>query len=218
MGHIKWYEIQDNIAYWKEFETSKLIVPAITPTVNFGIDFDNYVCNNKATIITAEPDECFWLAGILNSNVSDWISMQVCSSKQGGFRDFEPRYSEQLPTLDAPSEKKTVIQELVRRIHYLANLIDRESRDTIMLGYFEQLLNALVYELYFGDELHEAGLSPFELVSRSQPPVLDALPTATRLTQLREYFTTIYHIDHPIRSTLHALQSLDTVRIIEGKS
>ena len=84
-----------------------------------------------------------------------------------------------------------------------------------MPGYFEQLLNALVYELYFGDELHEAGLSPFKLVSCSQPPVLDALPTTARLTQLREYFTTIYHLDHPIRSTLHALQSRETIRIIE---
>ena len=88
----------------------------------------------------------------------------------------------------------------------------------MILGYFEQLLNALVYELYFGDELHEAGLSTFELVSRSQPPVPAALPTAARLTQLREYFTTIYHVDHPIRRTLHALQSLETIRIIEGKS
>lgn len=90
-----------------------------------------------------------------------------------------------------------------------------------MLGYFEQLLNALVYELYFGDELHEAGLRQFELVSRSNPPVLDTLHTAARLSQLREYFTTIYHVDHPIRSTLHALQSLqslETIRIIEGKS
>ena len=86
-----------------------------------------------------------------------------------------------------------------------------------MLGYFEQVLNGLVYELYFPDELHAHGLSPFDLVTRANLPTLDKLPTSQRLPRLREVFETIYHIDHPLRGALFALRSLETVRIIEGE-
>ena len=50
VGSYKWYEVQDNIAYWQEFQQPKIIVPAITDTVNFAPDTDGYYCNDKATI------------------------------------------------------------------------------------------------------------------------------------------------------------------------
>jgi hypothetical protein len=33
-GSYEWYEIQDNIAYWQEFEQPKIVAPAITDAVN----------------------------------------------------------------------------------------------------------------------------------------------------------------------------------------
>ena len=74
-----------------------------------------------------------------------------------------------------------------------------------------------MYELYFPDELHAHGLSPFDLVTRANLPALDTLPTTQRLSRLRELFETHYHPDHPLRVSLGKLQTLDTIRIIEGR-
>ena len=63
----KWYEVQDNIAYWEEFEQPKIIVPAITDTVNFAPDMRGYYCNNKATIFVQSRYFSLALLPILRS-------------------------------------------------------------------------------------------------------------------------------------------------------
>jgi hypothetical protein len=87
-----------------------------------------------------------------------------------------------------------------------------------MSGYFEQLLNGLAYELFFPDELHAQKLFLFHDVEEAQFPVLSEIPEARRLAVLRETFERIYDLQHPLRAALHDLQTVEEVRIIEGKA
>jgi adenine-specific DNA-methyltransferase len=91
-------------------------------------------------------------------------------------------------------------------------------RDSLMLGYFEQLLNGLVYELYFPDELHAQGLHLFDLIAKIETPQWEAIREPERLARLRQYFERIYDTNHPLRGALHTLRSLETVRTIEGEA
>ncbi len=102
-----------------------------------------------------------------------------------------------------------------------------------MLAYWERILNGLVYELYFPKETHEAGLRMFDLVEASVGQTfLSAIPSnaaipskdadrnvcATFLTRLRQKFEKLHDGAHPLRLALDKLQTLDVVRIIEGKT
>ena len=89
---------------------------------------------------------------------------------------------------------------------------DRWSR------HFEQLLNGLVCELFFLDELHAQKLLLFRYVEEAKLPVLAEIPEARRLAVLRETFERIYDLNHPIRGCLFSLGSLETVRIIAGET
>jgi hypothetical protein len=75
-----------------------------------------------------------------------------------------------------------------------------------------------VYELYFPEEVHGAGLRLFELVEQARLPDVNTLPAAERLPRLRDLFETLSDPTHPLRLALDQLQTLDTVRIIEGHS
>jgi len=82
----------------------------------------------------------------------------------------------------------------------------------------EQLLNGLVYELYFPDDLHPRGL---HLSAAAQAAGLEALagredePLATAAEAFaREHLAP----GQPLRVMLSDLQTLDVVRIIEGKA
>lgn len=86
-----------------------------------------------------------------------------------------------------------------------------------MLGWWEQVLNGLVYELYFPDELHGKGLQLFELATDAALMEVDTLPEPERLPRLRAEFERTYHINHSLRGALHSLRSLETIRIIEGE-
>ena len=86
-----------------------------------------------------------------------------------------------------------------------------------MAAYFEQWLNGLVYELFFPAELHTRNLHLFDETAKLNPPALEQLSNAQKLTRLNELFEKAYDIKAPLRAMLFDLRSLETIRIIEGE-
>ena len=86
----------------------------------------------------------------------------------------------------------------------------------LVSGYFEQWINALVYELFFPDELHNAGLQFFQLAHKAKlRPLFDM--AGEKMSEVKSSFEVLYQPDHSLRQSLYRLDSLEIVRIIEGK-
>lgn len=140
-GSYKWYEIQDNIAYWQEFEQPKLIVPAISSAGNVSLDREGFFSNNKTSIFVCE--DVAYVSAIVNSSVGLWFARQVFATKQGGFFDFEPRYSSQWPIPLVSPEKQKPVERLVDRI------LTAKQRDVEAdVSALEREIDQLVYALY----------------------------------------------------------------------
>jgi len=75
-GAYKWYEIQDTIDYYEEFDKPKIIVPAIVQKASYLYDEDGFLSNDKTTIISTNDK---YLLGLLNSKVPDYI---MCISQE----------------------------------------------------------------------------------------------------------------------------------------
>ena len=97
--------------------------------------------------------------------------------------------------------------------------IRNDLQDPAVASFFEQLLNALAYELFFPEEFHTASLRFFAFVNDAELPELDSLPSqkTVRLQALLDIFHKLQSPGHPIRIALDKLQTLDLVRIIEKK-
>jgi adenine-specific DNA-methyltransferase len=93
-----------------------------------------------------------------------------------------------------------------------------DPRDPLMLAYWEQVLNGLVYELFFRDELHVHGIHVFNLVADACLPDINTLPENKRLSVVRAQFERLYAAENPLRGALSTLRSLEIVRTIEGES
>lgn len=63
-GSYKWYEIQDTIDYYLEFEKPRIIIPAIVKSASYTFDERGIYSNDKTSII---PVNDKYLLGILNS-------------------------------------------------------------------------------------------------------------------------------------------------------
>ncbi len=203
-GSYEWYEIQDNIAYWKEFEKPKIIIPSIEREASYSIDNDGYFTNDKTSICC--PDSAHYLLGILNSRLLFWFIEQTAATRQGGFYEFKPMYVSKLPI--AKSSNPEPIEILVS---YVLKLHQQplSAQDRLMLSYFEQIINGLVYELYLPQDLHTAGCS-----------IAAHLPTLAPIDQvesLRSLSDRLSHPDHPLQRNLLKLQNLDIIKLIEGK-
>jgi len=161
-GRYKWYEIQDDVAYYQIFESPKIIFPDIAKGPRFCLDTEsNYLANTAYCLGTGDR----YLLGILNSRLF-WFAISNISIPFG-IRAGEYRYRliyqymEKVPirpiNFSAPADKarhdKTValvdrMLELNKKKHsgkLAPSELDRLERD---IAATDAQIDDLVYELY----------------------------------------------------------------------
>lgn len=108
-GPYKWFEIQDNIAYYKDFEEPKIIYPRTNNQCNFQLDLDgNYLSDNNFYIKNSSKT----LLGILNSKLIFHYLKGICTTLQGGYFDFRRDKIDTIP-IKAPFVEIDAISNLV---------------------------------------------------------------------------------------------------------
>jgi len=203
-GYYKWFEIQDNIAYWQEFEQPKIVVPAIQNKVDYAPDLTGFYSNDKTSIIV--DARWTYLLAVLNSPVSWWLTQQLFASKQGGFYEFKPMYVAEVPVPSSTDRMRELIDGPARAI--VAGADDNR---------LEQLLNGFVYELFFKDDLHARGLTLFDEAEKAGLGALKGLE-GVALVKAAEAFAATHLVPGArLRTMLSDLATLDVVRIIEGR-
>ena len=202
-GSYEWYEIQDNIAYWRYFEEPKIVYPDIALSPQFAWDEAGRYLANTAYIIPCDDKA---LLASLNSPVCAWFYSQISSQIQNGYYRFIAQYVETIPV------PRTTIPQTSTLIQCIEAVLGEGEVK------YEKLLNGLVYELYFPEELHAAGLHLFDLAEQARLPDINTLPEASRLETLRAKFEELNAPGHPLRAALDKLATLETVRIIEGRA
>ena len=81
----------------------------------------------------------------------------------------------------------------------------------------EQLINGLIYELYFPEPLQSAGINLMELAAKEGLVALGAMEGAALAERVNELAEHIFSSQHPIRGLLFDLQGIPVVRLIEGR-
>lgn len=213
-GTYKWFEIQDNIAYWKEFEQPKIIYQVLNRTDSYAVDFDGYYSNDKTFII---PNGGLYLLALMNSKVATFFYHTFSGVPIGGFFNTNKPIMENLPIPTASDEQQDLIGKIVDYILYLKPQINEdEPREKLMISYFEQIIDALCYELYLTEEIHQAGKEFFRPLFAEKLPAINEIK-ADKLTEIRRIFDRLFHRDHIIRQNIFFLDTIESVRIIEGK-
>lgn len=145
-GSYEWYEIQDNIAYWQEFEQPKIIIPAIVNEAAYAADYEQFYGNDKTSICI--PQYLELTLGILNSKLSWWFITQIAAGRSGGYFELKPMYVSQIPIATGPQQP--AIEALVEEI-----LARKQADPGAAVTDLEAQIDQLVYQLY--------GLTPKEI-------------------------------------------------------
>ncbi len=156
-GPYKWFEIQDTVAYYNEFERSKIIVPAIVQNASYCFDTEGNYSNDKTTIIRTES---LYLIGILNSRISDYFIHSIASTKQGGYFEYKPMYIEKIPIRHINPDNPTDAAIHDRIVTLVTLMLDMNKRLAASTQPHERTIierqilatdneiDALVYKLY----------------------------------------------------------------------
>ncbi len=139
-GTYKWFEIQDNIAYYMEFENPIIIYPDIATHMRAVISEDALYTDCTNFIMPADR----YMLALIHSKLFDWyyrMSFQCLGDPfNGGRIRFKTQYMELLPIFPATDDQKAPIIERVRKI--LAN------PDSPTVPRLEAEIDKLVYDLY----------------------------------------------------------------------
>lgn len=141
----KWFETQDQIGYYKEFEKEKIVWKRIGSVLRFQFDSKNALCLDSTCFLTSKKQDIKYLLALMNSKVSYRLLLE--NSPKTGTGDvitsvqaIEPLLIPQI----SESEQKPFV-DLVEKI-----LIEKQAgKDTTTL---EQQIDNLVYQLYELDE------------------------------------------------------------------
>jgi type I restriction-modification system DNA methylase subunit len=156
-GAYKWYELQDAVDYYHEFEKPKIIIPAIANSASYTYDTESYYSNDKTSII---PINDLYLLGLLNSKLLDYFIKSIASTKQGGYYEYKPMYLSKIPikimdeTIDIEVHQHSTIELLVEQILGLnlelrtCKLPDKIEQIKAHIQHNENKINELVYQIY----------------------------------------------------------------------
>jgi hypothetical protein len=226
----QWYRFgrSQNLGVW---EQPKLLVPYMVAKLGSYLDavdelyFVNVTTGGYGLTIKDHQGSLSYLCGLLNSSVLDFFFKRVSTTFHGGYFAANKQFIEQLPIPSATANQRIAIEQLVDLLLWLhqqssvAGSDPTRPQDPAMASFFEQTINALVYELFFAEELHLAGLRVFDLLNNANLPDLDSLPDGreSRLQALFDLFQRLRSPGNPLRIALDKLQTLDLVRIVEDK-
>ena len=228
MDHEGWY----GYVYPKALDVMplpKLFTPDIAPIAGFSYDetgevfFTGGVAGGYG-ILAIPPITPQFLLGVLNSRTSDYFHHRIATKMRGGWFSYESRFIRNIPIPDSDETQRQVVETLVDHLlwlHRQPSVVqpDRNHpQDPLIASYFQQTVNALVYELYFPQEVHASSLNLFELTASSAALSKPPSETAARLDWYRDQFKQLSAPGHPLRVALDKLQTLDLVRIIEGQA
>ena len=219
-GKQKWYELPATKSDADLFTQTKLICPNSYDHQTFAVDTEGFYCGDTCYLI---PTEETWLCGLLNSRVVEWFYSQASNQLTADYLRARSRYMQQIPIPDLTSEQKGMIGKIVDYLIYLQGQPTTNSRDlahardAVMLGYFERIIDGLVYESYLREELHQGEKHFFKPLLDERLPQLEEI-RGDKMSALQEIFERLYERTHPVRRNLFFLDSVKPIRIIEGKA
>jgi len=147
----KWYETQDNIAYYPEFEKEKIVWQEMSLEPSFAYDDKKFYTNQTAYIMTG--GNLKFLLGVLNSKISKWYMQNLAYSLSEGAQRWIKQYVEQLPIPPITPQTQPLADQIVQKVDQILSLTQSSDFETSRekqekVKELERDIDQLVYKLY----------------------------------------------------------------------
>ncbi len=155
-GNYSWYEIQDSVDYFQEFEKPKIVYLKFQVKPAFTFDLNSFFVNSAGFII---PTDDKYLIGILNSRLGWYSISKCCTQIQNGFQLIF-QYFSKIPIKridDSNSIEMKIHDEIIECVEAIYEFQNKLTSATIpaeqeqlknRIASKDKQIDKLVYELY----------------------------------------------------------------------
>ena len=132
--HGKWFETQDSISYWQDFDSPKVMYPNMTKYLPFYYDEQGFFSNDKSFIITGE--HLSYLVAFFNSSLFKYCFIDVFPPLGEDRRELRKTYFQRIPVIEVDDDTDEKFRELVLDIQ--ADYQDEKA----------MAIDQLIYDIY----------------------------------------------------------------------
>ena len=120
----KWFEVQDSISFYADFNKKKIIYPNQTTHLSFCLDTDGYYINQKAYMIVGK--HLGYLTAFFNSALFRYCFTDNFPIIQGAGREMNESIFKRIPVKDVSDAEDTEYERIVMEIQQMK----REGQST----------------------------------------------------------------------------------------
>lgn len=145
----KWFETQDNIAYYEEFEREKIVYPNMNKEFIAFFDNEFFLLNQKCFILSHQSNnkkELLYLTALLNSNVNFYYFKQIGAKLGVSGYEMSKIFVEKLPIPKINSKNEKLADELINLVDEILKAKEQDKNTNTQE--LENKINSLVYKLY----------------------------------------------------------------------
>ena len=136
----QWFETQDSISYWEDFNKQKLIWLCISDKAVFSVDEEGMLCNNAAYFISTEYSK--YLCCVMNSRIIEWYFDKICTTTGVGTNKWEKFVVEMIPIPKITISQQKPFEELIEKLSRAKTI------KSAQIGNIEKEISKLVATLY----------------------------------------------------------------------
>jgi len=191
-----------NCAYFPEFEKPKIIWGELSDIPKFAYDDSGMYA--EATLFAMIGENLKYLLAILNSRAALWYFNQITTTSGMGTSRWKKYKIEQLPIpVVLPNIMRVfevVTDYLTILNHPSSQQILEQTSNEILSENLEEVLNMMVYELYFKEHMKENGIDVLQFVNF--PDISKMQTFEEKRDTIQKTYYWLREKDNPIRNRI----------------
>ncbi len=158
-----------------------------------------------------------YVLGILNSKLIDFRYKSIGKQTGGGLFEYFENGISKIPIKVMPIINQATLEKFVNYIIYLRQQQLITVNDQLMPIYFEQIIDGMVYELYFPELIKKHKREIIQHLGEL-PEFTDKMNDEQKMKVCKTVFDRLNEREHPVRVNLFYMNSIPEIAIIEGKN
>jgi hypothetical protein len=195
-----WSNVPTN--YLKEFNSEKLIWGELSDKPKFA--YDNSSSLTEATVFNLTGNNIKFILTILNSKLCQWYFETFTTTSGMGTNRWKKYKMEKIPIANPKEDIKKIFECIAEYLIYLndpkqAPVLEKVSNEAVS-QVFEDLVNMMVYELYFEEEMKAKEIDVLQFVTEKAFP--DITQAEDKKAIIQKVYYELQQKDNPIRNRI----------------
>ena len=199
----EWYALQRaSSTFAHNYEKNKIVWLAITDKPAFAYDDKKMYVTSPSYIMVSEYPKYHLV--LLNSKMIEWYLDKVSSSTGQGTNQWTKIFMDKIPIPQLPQNERKQYEILADYLILLndpntPNMMEKASNELIS-HQFEEVLNMMVYELYFEEHMKKNEIDILKFVNL--PDISKMLTFREKRDAIQKIYFWLKETDNPIRNRI----------------